>query len=123
MRLSNIREVIRHYLTERALPFIEKPQRFLVPIRVCDITIYLVVNIGDPWIEKWAPLIKTEALPRDLKKDDFYARLLQDTLYLREVTYGLTKNRDVAVRARNAFSLENFISEFGSVIYGVKHFL
>ena len=122
----DIRETIKQFLSARQFPFTETARRFVVPIRVGDATIYVVIDIGDPWIETWAPLIKATNLPLDLNTTAFYKRLLQDTLYLREVTYGVTKQGDVAVHAevhKNAFSREGFVSEFGAVIYGIKHFL
>ena len=124
--MADIRKTILTFLRDRQLPFTETDRRFVVPIRVGDTTIHIVIDVGDPWIETWAPRIKAVNLSQDLNTAAFYKRLLQDILYLREVTYGLTRKGDVAVHAevrKNTFSLENFISEFGSVIYDIKHFM
>ena len=68
----DIRETIKQFLSARQFPFTETARRFVVPIRVGDATIYVVIDIGDPWIETWAPLIKATNLPLDLNTTAFF---------------------------------------------------
>lgn len=78
------------------------------------------------WISIVAPLIRENDLPKEVDKLEFYKKLLRETYYLNEVTYGLTKNDDVVVHAESAtqaLDFENFKIEFYSVIYGIEHFL
>jgi len=80
----------------------------------------------EDWITIVAPLIRESDLPKEADKLEFYKKLLRETYYLNEVTYGLTEGDDVVVHAETAtraLDFENFRVEFYSVVYGIEHFL
>lgn len=119
---------IRDYLTKMELNFSyeENEKRFTLAYDFSGREFIVNVFVSDSWVCVGTLLAKAEDLPANLNKEVFYARLLQDTFYLNEVTFGLTKNNDVVVHAEihvDALSFENFKMEYGSVIYGIKHFV
>jgi len=84
------------------------------------------VFYNEDWISIVAPLIRESDLPKEVDKLEFYKKLLRETYYLNEVTYGLTENDDIVVHAESAtqaLDFENFKVEFYSVVYGIEHFL
>lgn len=119
---------IRDYLTKIELNFSyeEKEKKFTLTYDFLGREVIVNIFISDNWVCVGTLLTKAEDLPANLNKEVFYARLLQDTFYLNEVTFGLTKNNDVVVHAEthmSALSFKNFKMEYGSAIYGIKHFV
>jgi len=104
----------------------KKARAFFVPFRIDDRDFMILITIRGKWITTASLIVRNSDLPPDLNREEFYARLLKETFYLNEVTYGLTKDNDVVVHAEthvDALSFENFKTEFWSVVYGIKHFL
>lgn len=119
---------VKKFLTRMKLKFSYdeelKTVSLLYQVEGKDFTIQIF--IGEEWIVMGALLVKHEELPSNIDLKEFYGHLLQDTFYFNEVTYGLTKNRDVIVHAEinvNALNFEDFRTEFGSVVFGIKHFV
>lgn len=129
VRMSeNAVNTIRDFLTKMELNFSydEEKKSFILPYTISDKRFSVYVNVGDPWITIVALLARAQDLPSNVNKEALYARLLQDTFYLNEVTFGLTKDGDIVVHAEahvNALTFEDFNIEFQSVVYGISHFI
>ena len=85
----------------------------------------IYVKIGREWVLIVSPLINQKKIPVSVDRLKLYERLLLDTYYLNEVTYGLTREGDIVVHAEihhSALTYENFKTEFNSVVYGIGHF-
>jgi len=120
--------IIREFLSKLGLKFSyeEELRVFSLPYEIKGKDFIIQIFIGEKWVVMGTLLVKREELPPNIDLKEFYARLLQDTFYLNEVTYGLTKNRDVIVHAEinvDALNFEDFRTEFGSVVFGIKHFV
>ena len=119
---------VREFLSRMELKFSyeEEGKVFSLTYEIGGKDFIIQVFVGEKWIVIGSLLVNQEELPSNMNLQEFYARLLQDTFYLNEVTYGLTKNRDVIVHAEinvNALTFEDFKTEFGSVVFGIKHFV
>jgi len=119
---------IRDFLTKMELNFSyeEEEKKFILPYEFSGKDFVVNVFVGEKWIMIGVLLAKAEELPANLNKEVFYARLLRDTFYISEVAFGLTNSGDVVVHAEtyvDALTFENFRIEFGSVVYGIKHFI
>ena len=85
----------------------------------------IYVRVGDDWVLIVSPLINQKNIPVTVDRLKLYERLLLDTYYLNEVTYGLTREGDIVVHAEihhSALTYENFETEFNSVVYGIGYF-
>ena len=119
---------VKEFLTKMKLKFSYEEERktFSLPYQIDGKNFTIQIFIGEKWIVMGTLLVKREELPLNLDVQELYTRLLQDTFYFNEVTYGLTKNRDIIVHAEthvDALNFEGFRTEFGSVVFGIKHFV
>jgi len=131
--MNKIAEKIKHFLNQMNLKYEynESERVFVLPFRIgLSGGGYAVATVFVRYDEKWtlivSPLLPRSAIPSDIDKAKLYERLLMDTYYLNEVTYGLTKEGDIVVHAeihKKALEYNNFVTEFNSVVYGVKHFV
>ena len=127
-KTENAVNTVKQFLEKMNLKFEydENAKVFFVPFKIDEREFMVVISIRGKWVTTAALIVRNNDLPPDLNKEEFYARLLKETFYLNEVTYGLTKDNDVIVHAETsteALSFENFKTEFWSVVYGIKHFL
>jgi len=125
---ENTVNTIREFLTRMKLNFSYDAERksFILPYTISDKRFSVYINVGDPWITVVALLAKVQDLPPSVNKEALYARLLQDTFYLNEVTFGLTKNGDIVTHTEahaSALNFEDFSIEFQAVVYGISHFI
>lgn len=119
---------LRDFLSKMELSFSydEKGKVFIISYEVSSREFVVNVFVMEKWISVGTLLVKAEELPSNLDREAFYVRLLQDTFYINEVTFGLTKTGDVVVHAEtytDALTFENFKMEFSSVVYGIRHFV
>ena len=131
--MSEVAEKIKSFLDKMNLKYEynEKENVFILPFKISILgegyaiaTVFIRYN--EDWVLIVSPLLPQSAIPSDVDKAKLYERLLMDTYYLNEVTYGLTKEGDIVVHAeihKRALEYNNFMTEFNSVVYGVKHFV
>jgi len=131
--MSEVAEKIKSFLDKMNLKYEynEKENVFILPFKIsisgggyAVATVFIRYN--EDWVLIVSPLLPQSAVPSDVDKAKLYERLLMDTYYLNEVTYGLTKEGDIVVHAeihKRALEYNNFMTEFNSVVYGVKHFV
>lgn len=89
-------------------------------------TCRIFISWTKDWILCVAPLLSLSKFPPEVNREKFFKRLLLETYYLYEVTYGVTKGDTVVVHAETstkALSFENFSTELKSVAYGTMHFV
>jgi hypothetical protein len=120
------KQLVKEYLHRMGYEPIEKEGRYLIPFDIENEKYNVLVFFHEEWVETGTLLVESKELPEALNKEGLYARLLMDTLYAREVTYGLTTDGNVIVHAETAIkslSFDNFQTEFNSVLAGIKHFV
>jgi len=126
--LNRVRDILDKMKLNYA--FREDIQTFIIPFGFetsrGKVRANILVKASGNWVFTIAPLLNIKHIPRDSDKLKLYERLLMDTYYLNEVTYGLTRNGDIVVHAethKDALTPENFEVEFYSVVYGIKYFI
>ncbi len=98
---------------------------FLIDTSKGKVKTNVLIRIAGDWILTVAPLIDIGSIPSNDDRLKLFERLLIDNYYLKEVTFGLSKEGTIVVHAethKDALTLENFRSEFFSVVFGVQHF-
>ncbi|RLE77500.1 MAG: hypothetical protein DRJ52_11245 [Thermoprotei archaeon] len=130
--MDEIREKIKSFLDKMQLKYKydEDEKVFILPFRIQVSGGFVVATVFVKYTDEWvlivSPLIAQRNIPSEVDRRRLYERLLMDTYYLNEVTYGLTKEGDIVVHAeihKSALEFNNFVTEFNSVVYGVKHFV
>ncbi|RLE98440.1 MAG: hypothetical protein DRJ63_07750 [Thermoprotei archaeon] len=130
--MNEIGEKIKSFLGKMQLKYKynEDENVFILPFRIQVSEGFVVATVfvryTDEWVLIVSPLIAQHSIPSEVDRKRLYERLLMDTYYLNEVTYGLTKEGDIVVHAeihKSALEFNNFATEFNSVIYGIKHFV
>jgi len=128
MALEETYEKIRSFLNMMGLKFFfdEEDKVFVVPFEIEDKVFPVLVIPQQKWILTVAKIANVKKDLPDVNKENLYRKLLRETFYLNEVTYGLTDDEDVVVHAEesvSSLSFENFQTEFFSVVAGLKHWL
>lgn len=130
--LSSIVDTLESYFKKMNVNYEHKPENNLFFVYFNLATedykgeIRILVHYTDKWVTVVAPLINENHLPREIDRKRLYRKLLEDTFYLNEVTFGMTREGDIVVHAEtasHALSYENFRMEFYSVLYGVEYFV
>ncbi|RLE68388.1 MAG: hypothetical protein DRJ34_03115 [Thermoprotei archaeon] len=99
---------------------------FILKVGEKKYTAYIYISWNEKWILCVTPLVRVADIPPEVSREEVYERLLLETYYLYEVTYGLTKDGYIVVHAEtavSALSFENFDIELRSIIFGVKYFI
>ena len=100
--------------------------RLIIPFNFSEQEFLVNILYSDNWVETGALIARANELPEDIDKEKLYAKLLMDNLYIKEVNYGLTMEGDILIHAETStesLGFENFKTEFGSVIYGIKNYV
>lgn len=100
--------------------------RLIIPFNFCEQEFLVNILYSDNWVETGALIVRANELPENIDKEKLYAKLLMDNLYIKEVNYGLTIEGDILIHAETSaesLGFENFKTEFGSVIYGIKNYV
>lgn len=126
--MNPVLERVGSFLKEMNVEYLydESEDVIVVPFRVGSRVYAVIVAVMGDWLLTVSRVAGLEDLPESASREGFLARLLRDTFYLNEVTYGLTDNGDVVVHActnLETLTFEGFRDEFYSVVAGVHHFV
>jgi len=121
-------EKVKGFLDKMGVKYVydEENKVIIAPYKIHEREFLVFVLFSDNWVTTAARIVNLSELPPNLDKERFFARLLTETFYLSEVTYGLTKNGDVVAHAEthvDALDYENFRVEFHSVVAGIAYFI
>lgn len=127
-RIKEAMERVRGYLDKMGIKYIvdEEHNAIIAPYEIRGRDFLVVVLFSESWVLTAAKIVGLNELPPELDREKFFARLLMDTFYLNEITYGLTKDGLIVAHAEShvdALSFENFKVEFFSVVAGIAHFI
>ena len=105
--------------------FDEEEGVIVAPFKIKGKVYPILIMVMGEWVLTVARLVNMSELPSNLDREKFYQRLLRDTFYLSEITYGLMDNGDVVVHASthiDALNYKDFRTEFASIIAGISHY-
>jgi len=131
-KAKELSDKVESILNEMKLKFYigKGGKEFIVPFLLSTsegkIRTNVIVRVVGDWILTVAPLIDISSIPNQNDRLRLFERLLLDTYYLKEVTYGLSEEGTLVVHSetqKSALTLDNFKPEFFSVVFGVQHFI
>ena len=128
MLKGNIKNKLENFLKKMNLKYFYDEDKgvFAVPFEIRGERVMISIIPGEKWIYVGSAIVNVKNLPPEVDREKLFALLLRETLYIPEVTYGLTDQGDIVAHAETAtkaFEYKNFEIEFFSVVYGVQHFL
>jgi len=128
MSREEVFEKIKTYLDKMGVKFIHNKEDDVIvtPFKIGDKLYAVIIAVMGDWVLTVARVAGVDEIPPDASREELFARLLKDTFYLNEVTYGLTDNGDIVVHAGSsieALDYENFKTEFYSVVAGIHHYV